>query len=122
MTILTLTPTVQPRTGSTAPLNLTALLAAGSLGSNTGVSFANTGKEVLYFQLGSSASTDVVAIGATVEGQSVTAINESPTVSAISMVGPFDSDEDQPGGTIQVTFGTPANVTGVALVQNAGAY
>jgi hypothetical protein len=122
VTLLTLTPTAQPKTGASAPLNLTALLAAGTLGSNTGVSFANSGKEVLYIQLGASASTDIVAVGATVEGQPVTAINESPTVSAISIVGPYDSDEDEPGGLIQVTFGTPANVTGVALVQNAGAY
>lgn len=122
MTLLTLNPTQQPKTGSGAPLNLSALLAAGTLGSNTGVSFSNTGHEVLYIQLGSSASTDIVAIGATVEGQAVTAINESPTVSAISMVGPFPSDENQPGGTIQVTFGTPGNVTGVALVANVGVY
>lgn len=122
MTILSLTATAQPKTGASAPLNLTTLLAAGTLGSDTGVSFTNTGKEVLYVQQGSTPSTIIVAIGTTVEGEPVTSITFAGVASDIQMVGPFDADEDEPGGLIQVTFGTPANVTGVALVQNAGTY
>lgn len=124
MTLLTLTPTPQPRTGANAPLDITALLAAGSLGSNTGVSFTNTGREVLHVQLASAEqSTIIVAIGTTIEGEPVTSITyTAPTAGHLVQVGPFDSDEDQPGGTITVTFGTAANVSGVALVQNAGAF
>ena len=40
MTVLTLTPTQLPRTSS-APVNLTTLIAAGTLGSNTGVTWTN---------------------------------------------------------------------------------
>lgn len=119
MTLLSLTPTQQPRTGAAAPVNLTSLMAAGTLGANTGVSFTNTGKEVLYANVTSGGSTCSVAVGTTVEGQSVNPIPLTLSSSAINVIGPFPADENQPGGTIQVTFGTPANVT-VALLQNAG--
>jgi hypothetical protein len=121
MSLLTLTPTQQARTGT--PVNLTALLAAGSLGSNTGVEFTNSGREVLYVQQGTAASTIVVNIGSTVEGEPVTPITYSGVVNDIQVVGPFNADEDfQPGAIIEVTFGTAANVTGVALVENTGTY
>ncbi|WP_157536215.1 hypothetical protein [Kitasatospora mediocidica] len=119
MTLLTLNPTQQPRTGSAAPVNLTSLMAAGVLGSNTGVSFANTGREVLFVNVASGGSTCSIAIGTTIEGQPVTALTPTLTASAINVLGPFPSDENQPGGTMQITFGTTANVT-VALVQNVG--
>src|ERR1700733_12118509 len=45
---LTLSPNPQPRTNS-GPLNTTALYTA--LGSNTGVSFTNSGREVLHISL-----------------------------------------------------------------------
>jgi hypothetical protein len=121
VTLLTLTPTAQPRSG--AAVNLTTLLAAGTLGANTGVSFSNTGREVLYVQQASSASTIIVAVGTLIEGEAVTSITIAGVASDIQFVGPFDTVEDQPGGNlIQVTFGTPANVSGVALIQNAGAF
>lgn len=119
MTLLSLTATAQPRTGSSAPVNLTALMAAGTLGGNTGVSFVNTGREVLYANVASGGSTGSVAIGTTIEGQPVTAIPLTLTSSAVNVIGPFPADENQPGGTITVTFGTPANVT-CALLQNSG--
>lgn len=120
MTLLTLTPTAQPRSG--AAVNLTTLLAAGTLSPNTGVSFANTGREVLYVQQSATPSTIVVQIGTLIEGQAVSSITITGVASDIQMVGPFDTIENQPGGNlIQVTFGTPGNVTSVALVQNAGA-
>lgn len=119
MTLLSLTATPQPKTGAGAPLNLTALLAAGTLGSNTGVSFTNTGREVLYVSTAVGGSTCTVAIGTTIEGQSVASLTPTLTASTIGILGPFPADENQPGGTMTITFGTPANVT-VALVQNAG--
>jgi hypothetical protein len=120
---LNLTPTQQPKTGTGAPVNLTALLAAGGLGSNTGVEFTNSGREVLYVQQTSTPTTIIVAIGTTVEGEPVTPITFSGVASAIQMVGPFNQDEDfQPGGIIEVTFGVAADITAVALVQNTGIY
>lgn len=119
MTLLSLTATQQPKTGSSAPVNLTSLMAAGTLGANTGVSFVNTGREVLFVNTAVGGSTCTVAIGTTIEGQAVASITPTLTASAIGVIGPFPADENQPGGTIQVTFGTPANVT-VALMQNAG--
>lgn len=120
MARLSMTATPQPKTGSSAPVNLTSLLAAGTLGSDTGVSFQNTGREVLYVQSGASATTANVQIGTTIEGQAVTAISLTLVASDIVMIGPFPADENQPGGLIYVDFTTPADVTGVALVQNAG--
>lgn len=119
MTLLTLTPTPQPRTGSSAPVNLTSLMAAGTLGSNTGVSFVNTGREVLFVNVAAGGSTCSIAIGTTIEGQAVASLTPTLTASAINVIGPFPSDENQPGGTMTITFGTPANVT-VALLQNSG--
>ncbi|MEU8920296.1 hypothetical protein AB0D10_05070 [Kitasatospora sp. NPDC048545] len=122
MARLALTATSQPKTGAASPLNLTALLTAGTLGANTGVSFVNTGREVLHISMGAGASTVIVNIGTTIEGQSVTAITASLTSSATNIVGPFPSDENQPNGQIYVDFGTPASVNGVALLQNAGVF
>lgn len=123
MSLLTLTPTQQPKTGATAPVNLTTLIAAGTIGSNTGVEFVNSGREVLYVEMGTAASTIVVAIGSTVEGEPVTSLSFAGVASDILVVGPFNGDEDfQPGSLIEVTFGTPANVAGVALLQNSGVY
>jgi hypothetical protein len=123
MTFLTLNATPQAKPAAGAPLNLTALLAAGALGSNTGVEFTNSGREVLYVQCGTAASTIVVTIGSTVEGQPVTSLTLNGVTSDIVMIGPFNTDFDvQPGSLVEVTFGTPANVSGVALVANSGAY
>lgn len=122
MTLMTLTATPQPGNGSTAPLNLTALLAAGSLGSNTGVEFVNSNHEVLYVQQGTAASTIVVSVGTTVEGEPVQSKTYAGVASALQVIGPFNTDFDvQPGDEIEVTFGTAANITGVALVRNTGA-
>lgn len=119
MTLLSLTATQQPRTGSSAPVNLTTLMAAGTLGSNTGVTFTNTGREVLFVNVASGGSTCSIAIGTTIEGQPVTALTPTLTASAINVLGPFPSDENQPGAIMQITFGTTANVT-CALLQNVG--
>lgn len=121
MTLLNQNPTQQPKTGAGAPLNMTALLAG--IGSATGVSFTNSGREVLYVQQSASPSTIVVNIGTTVEGEPAASITLAGVASALQMVGPFNADEDfMPGNIIEITFGTPGNVTSVALVQNAGAF
>jgi len=118
MSLLTLTPTQMPRTGASAPLNLTSLIAAGTLGSNTGVTWQNTGREVLLITVGSGGSTCTIPIGTTVEGQAVSSLTPTLTASTTELIGPFPTDEES-GGNITVNFGTPANVT-VALVQYVG--
>ena len=122
MTTMTLTATPQAKPGpaSATPLNLTTLLA--SIGSNTGVVFKNSGREVLYVQQGTSTSTMVVAIGSTVEGQAVTSITYNGVASDIQMIGPFDSAFNDSNGNVTVTFGTQANISGVALVSNLGSF
>lgn len=120
MARLTLTATPQPRTGASAPLNLTTLIAAGSLGANTGVSFTNSGREVLAVTVGGTSTAGTVNIGVTIEGQSVTPITVTFPASGTSIIGPFASDINQAGGIVTLDFGTAANVTGVALLQNAG--
>lgn len=119
MSNLTLTPTLLPKTGASAPLNLTSLLTAGTLGANTGVTWSGTGREILYIQVGASTSTCSIAIGTTIEGQAVAALTPTLVASAINVIGPFPSDE-MSAGMMTVTFGTPANVTGVALLQFVG--
>lgn len=123
MTFMTLTATPQPRaTESSTPVDLTALLAEGSLGSNTGVEFVNDNRSVLYIEQGTAVTNFTVAIGATVEGEPVSSITYTGVASHIQFIGPFDDVEDvQPGDLIQVTFATAANVTGVALISNSGA-
>jgi hypothetical protein len=122
MARLALTPAAQPKTGSGAPLNLTSQLTAGALAGNSGVSFTNTGREVLYVQSGATATIANVQIGTTIEGQAIPAIALNLHTSAVDVIGPFPTDENQPGGLIFVDFATPANVTGVALVQNGGVF
>jgi hypothetical protein len=123
VTLLNLTPTSEAKPGqAAAPLDLTALLTAGVVGANTGVTFVNSGKETLYVQMGTAVSTIVVTIGSTVEGQGVSSITYSGLVAShIYEIGPFNSDFDGAASVVTVTFGTPANVAGVALVSNAGA-
>jgi hypothetical protein len=119
MSLLTLTPTQLPRTGATAPLNLTSLMAAGVIGANTGVTWANTGREFLVVNVATGGTTAVVQIGTTIEGQAVTPITLTLTASAINMIGPFPMDETL-AGQMTVTFGTPANVSGIAMPQYVG--
>lgn len=119
MSLLTLTPTQLPRTGASAPLNLTSLLSGTTLGSNTGVTWASTGKEFLAIQLGSSASTCSIVIGTTIEGQAVSPLTPTLVTSAINVLGPFPTDETL-NGAMTVNFGTPANITGICLIQFVG--
>jgi hypothetical protein len=121
-TFLQLTPTVQPKPSSGEALNLTSLLAAGTLGSAGGVEFVNDNRSVLYIEQGTAATNFTLAVGAQVEGQDVESITYTGVASDIQRLGPFDSDYNtEPGDLIQVTFATPADVTGVALVLDPGA-
>lgn len=122
MTNMTLTATQQAKPGpaSAAPLDLTDLIA--SIGSNAGVTFKNSGREVLYVSQGTATSTMVVAVGSTVEGQAVSSITYNGIASKIQMIGPFDSAYNDQNGMVTVTFGTQANITGVGLVSNLGSF
>lgn len=117
MARLTLTPNAAPGTGASAPLDLTALLTAGTLGANTGVSFSWNPQYKLLVQTVTGATTIIVNIGTTVEGEPVTSITLNATTPAhIYEVGPFPADEEQSSGVIWVDFGTSANVAGVTLI------
>jgi hypothetical protein len=119
MALLTLTPTQLPKTS--AWLNLTTLIAAGTLGANTGVSFVNTGKEFLAVTMG-GASTCSITVGTGIEGQTTPPLTPALPSSGTLVLGPFPTDEDvQPGALIQITFGTPASVT-AALLQYVGVF
>ncbi len=124
MSLLTLTPTVLAAGGG-SPSNLTALLAAGALGSNTGVLFTNSGREILVVQTGSGGSTTVTSdIGTTVQGQTVPGVapGSAQAASTIQLYGPYPSQYDRQDGTsdIEVDFGTAANVEGVVLLYLPG--
>jgi hypothetical protein len=121
-TFLQLTPTVQPKPSTGQALNLTTLLAAGSIGSAGGVEFVNDNRSVLYIEQGTAATNFTLAVGATIEGQPVSSITYTGVASDIQRLGPFDSAYNvEPGDLVQVTFATPADVTGVALVRDPGA-
>lgn len=88
----------------------------------TGVSWSNTGREVLWVNLGSTATTETENIGVSVLGQAVTALTQTPTVSAITPYGPYPSVFNQPSsGTNQVwiDFSSVVGLT-VALLQIPG--
>lgn len=110
-------------TGAPTPQQITDLIAAGTLGSNTGVSFSNSGAELLLVTVGAGGSTCSVNIGTTVEGSQPPALTPTLTASKTHVFPPFPRDFNQTGasaGQVFVDFGTPANVT-VALLQFIGA-
>lgn len=124
MTLLTLTP-ANLNLGGASPFNQTAALAASPLGTNTGILFPNSGREVVVVQTGSGGSTTVTSdIGTQVEGQTPPGV-AAPTqaLSTTLMYGPYQRDYDKQDGTynVQIDFGTPANVTGVIVVRVPGA-
>lgn len=117
MALQTLTPT--PLTKAQA-LNLTSLLT--SLGSNTGVSFVNTGREFLVVSVGSTATTLTSDIFLTIQGQTVSPASTGPlATSAISVLGPWPSQFNKTDGsyTVEVDFSSTTGVT-VALLQMVG--
>lgn len=88
----------------------------------TGVSWSNTGREVLFVNLGSTATTETENIGVSILGQAVTALSQTPGVSTITLYGPFPSVFNQPSsGTNQIwiDFSSVVSLT-VALIQIPG--
>ena len=102
-----LTPTF---TNTVTPVNLTTALVAAT----STLQFANTGQQLLYFVVGATPSTASVLVGATVLGQAVTSFSEVLPVSASSILGPFPSACDQPGGTYQVQV-TLSAITAISV-------
>lgn len=120
MTLLTLSP-VTLQGDIPAPVDLTTTLSGSPLGSNTGVLFANSLRVVLAVSV--TASTTVTSdIGTTVQGQTVPGIQETLGSAGTWLIGPFPSQFDKQDGTsdVEVDFGTPASVSGVALLYIPG--
>jgi hypothetical protein len=120
MARLALTPAVLA--GAPTPVQITDLIAAGTLGSNTGVSFSNSGTEMLFVAVAAGGSTCNVKIGTTVEDQAVADKTPALTAGKTHVLPPFPRDFNQSGanaGQVFVDFGTPANVT-VLLVRFQG--
>lgn len=122
MSLLTLTP-IELAAGGGTPFDLTAELAASPLGSNTGILFANTGRELVIIQTDSTAGGTTVTsdIGTQVLGQTVPGITPASAlpVSDITILAAFSSEYDRQDGSrdVEIDFGTPANVTGVVVVR-----
>jgi hypothetical protein len=94
-------------------LNITT--GAVSLATYTGVTFSNSGREVLVFVNGSTASNATVVFGMTVLGQAIANLGPlAVPVSATSVLGPFHTVLDAPG-TTTVTV-TLSSVTGLSVV------
>jgi hypothetical protein len=119
MSLLTLT-AVNLSQGGADPTNLTAQLV--SLGSNTGVKFTNTGREILIVSVGATPTTPTSDIGTTVQGQTVPGVSGGAlTATAISILGPYPSQYDKQDGTsqVEVDFSSQTSVS-VALVHIPG--
>jgi hypothetical protein len=120
VSLLTLTP-VQMTPGGNNPEDLTTLLSGSPLGSNTGVVFQNSGKDLLVVQA-TAATTVTSDIGTTVQGQTVPGVQYSITAAGIYVFPPYPSQYNRQDGTndIEVDFGTPASVSGVAVLRIPG--
>ncbi|MEV5710176.1 hypothetical protein [Actinoallomurus sp. NPDC052274] len=117
MALLTLT--AQPLQKA-LPLNLTGALV--SLGANTGVTFVNTGREILAVSVGATPTTPTSDIWLTIQGQSVPGVSGGPlATNAIALLGPWPSQFNRTDGSyqVQVDFSAQTNVS-VALLQVPG--
>lgn len=93
-----------------------------ALTGSTGISWSNTGTEVLWIINGATASNYTIKVGATVLGQAVT--DFGPTACPVSntaaqALGPFAALYNQPGGYMFIDFTSVATVT-VALTRAPG--
>ncbi|HEY1820402.1 MAG TPA: hypothetical protein VGG83_10765 [Trebonia sp.] len=88
----------------------------------TGVSWSNTGREILYVSVGASATVLTLNIGSLVLGQAVTAPTVSLSASTIYCIGPFPSPYDEPSTGINAVWVDFSVVTTaqVALLQIPG--
>lgn len=119
MTLLTLNPS-SLMIGAGNPLNLTAALV--SLGSNTGVTFVNSGRELLVVSLGSTATTLTSDIGLTIQGQTVPGVSSGAlAANDITVMPPYPLQFNRTDGSglIQVDFSSSVNVS-VALLHVPG--
>lgn len=125
MTVLTLA-ALSLTPGGAAPTDVTAALAASPLGSNTGIKYVNTGREMVLVQTNATSGGTTVTsdIGTTVQGQAVPGV-EPPApqpASKIFAYGPYPSQYDKQDGTnqVEIDFGTPANVSAVLVITIPG--
>jgi hypothetical protein len=89
----------------------------------TGISFPNTGKEVVEIINGATASNYTVNVGSTVGGHAVAADGPTPcpvSNTAPQRLGPFPTYYNQPGtNLVWIDFSSVATVT-VAVTQTPG--
>lgn len=119
MTLLTnLTAQVPTASGGAGGL----VPAYTSLGSNTGLTFPNTGREWIEVVTTGTATTVTQKIGKTIQAQAVT----SPTTNVVATTpapvkfGPFPSDYNLPGTTtVELDFSANTGVS-VALFRMPG--
>jgi hypothetical protein len=128
MTILALGPGVSPgyqALSGNGVLDTTALTYA-TLGANTGVSFPNIpGLTLLLCKTVTGDPGASLTPGAQILGQSVGAIAFVEAVAAhVYILGPFFTLDANPAGgnVVQINFTTPANVSGLAVLQSGGVY
>lgn len=114
MTLLALTPQQPGATGLVPTYT--------SLGSNTGITFSNSGKEWVEVVTTGTTTTVTEKIGRTVQGQAVTSPTTvvAATTPAPVKFGPYPSDYNQPGGnTVELDFSANTGVS-VALFRLPG--
>lgn len=116
MARLALTPT--PMVPDNTAQNLTTLVS--SIGANTGVSFSNSGREILVFTIGATATTATVNIGSSVLGQAVTNFSVVLPTNATSILGPFHSAVNQSGGSTVFVDTSQQTSVSVGLTQFTG--
>jgi hypothetical protein len=127
MTILALGPGVSPGYQAlvgNGVLDLTALTLA-SLGSNTGFTFPNLpGATLVICKTVTGDPGASITPGAQILGQSVGAIALPEAIAAhMYLLGPFYTVDANAGGNlVQINFSTPANVSGLCVVQSGGVY
>ena len=115
MTLLTGLTVQQPSAAGLAP-------AYTSLGSNTGLTFQNTGREWIEVVTTGTATTVTQVIGRLIQGQGVTpkTTNVVATTPAPVKFGPFPSDYNQPStNSVELDFSSATGVS-VALFRMPG--
>jgi hypothetical protein len=116
MTLLTGLP-VQVPTAAGLVLTFT------SLGSNSGMTFQNTGKEYVLVSTTGTATTVSEKIGKTVQGSQPPAntVSVQATTPTPEIIGPFSTDYNQPGGNlVELDFSANTGVS-VAVMRFQGA-
>jgi hypothetical protein len=127
MTILALGPGVSPGYQAlvgNGVLDLTALTLA-SIGSNTGFTFPNLpGLTLVICKTVTGDPGASIVPGTQILGQSVSAIPLAQAVAAhMYLLGPFYTlDANIGGNLVQINFATPADVSGLCVIQSGGVY